>query len=181
MKRGVGFLGVLLLWIAGPAGAQDTSPVAARLAQIWLQPANLVSHVAFADALEDYCGEISNVLPRNTPREDQWVRAEIQSGNEARIDRALASDEHNRQVLVRTFEDCIAQAALLRHALSRGDRIASGRGWIQLSLVFNADLVLAGRRSGLITTQSDRFNLHFAGAMQRSFLEAALRSLEGLR
>lgn len=56
-------------------------------------------------AVREYCVEVEQDYPKNSPSEDQWLAGEIQGGGE-RVTRAIASPEMGRRMAASFTEDC---------------------------------------------------------------------------
>src|SRR4051812_30606537 len=59
-----------------------------------------------ARLIANYCTEVLKILPRNTPREDDWVEEEMRSDNWDRMARAAESVERIRKSIVSSFTEC---------------------------------------------------------------------------
>src|SRR5258708_3170050 len=101
----------------------------------------------FAQTLVNYCQDILNALPTNTPAEDAWVTSEEKTGNGAKIQRLINSKEYSRSALKNTFSECKDTATILIeliHEYSDKEsetfsRLEAGQ-FIKLALNFNTFL-----------------------------------------
>jgi hypothetical protein len=101
----------------------------------------------FAQTLVNYCQDILNALPTNTPAEDAWVTSEEKTGNGAKIQRLINSKEYSRSALKNTFSECKDTATILIeliHEYSNKEsetfsRLEAGQ-FIKLALNFNTFL-----------------------------------------
>jgi len=67
----------------------------------------------FAQTLANYCEEVLESLPTNTPAEEAWVTSEENTRDGAKIQRLLKSKEYSRSVLKSTFSECKDTARVL--------------------------------------------------------------------
>jgi hypothetical protein len=68
---------------------------------------------SFAQTLADYCQEVLQSLPTNTPAEDDWVTSEEKTRDGAKIQRLWKSKEYSRSILKATFSECKDTATVL--------------------------------------------------------------------
>jgi hypothetical protein len=61
---------------------------------------------SFAQTLANFCQEVLDALPTNTPAEDAWVTSEGKTKDAAKFIRLLKSKEYNRSFLKTTFSEC---------------------------------------------------------------------------
>ena len=100
----------------------------------------------FAQSFANYCQEVLNALPTNTPAEDDWVAAEQRTGDAGKILRVLKSKEYSRSILKQTFSDCRDTTTLLIQIQNmpekRTEVLANleARKFIALALNFNSFL-----------------------------------------
>src|SRR5215203_903967 len=66
---------------ARPADAQSYTPAAQSLSDFQPVEFKNLDRAGLAKRVLNYCNEVLQVLPRNTPREDSWVNDEMKSGN----------------------------------------------------------------------------------------------------
>lgn len=170
----------------GPAKAQtrnvvQTPPVAAMAMSLEENAHDIETRLAFAGRVRDWCSGIAGSVPRNSPAEDQWLRDELSSGLDARLSRALNSEEYSRWSLVSVLGECGILASTVVEILYRqpGDREpgAEAQWWVRLAIVLNrTDLFPLGQRLGLDPVSS---GLAWSGVVLDGVLWSAYGSARG--
>lgn len=137
-------------------------------------PAN---RVELSRRFEDYCREVLDTVPTNTPAEDAWVNAESNTSDTNRITRLVASKEWARHQLRETFSECLHKVAFLQQAQANNARSAEAAQFISLAYTFNQDTDLAAFAKR-IDLKSDLVRSTVNLFRQRLML-AAMRTLDG--
>jgi hypothetical protein len=96
----------LLATLAGPAEREQARPLLHRM--LW-----------------NYCDEMLRVIPRNSPRDNDWVQGEIDSADFARVNRITATVEYSRYNLTKVFTNCKDLTSKLIYPSSPSAAIAS--------------------------------------------------------
>lgn len=133
----------------------------------------------FANAALVHCREVSAKVPRNTPREDDWVDGELKSLEPNRLDRLMKSVEFSRWTLAHTFEECVRLTQVL--AIERLDKAKETATWVRLVRAFNDTdgLTKNGITVGLIRAadSSDPYGLMLWPGARLSIIEKAILPL----
>jgi len=148
---------LILTLVAQPVGAQDFTQTASAL----LRATDEEPRATYAKTLLNYCNEMLRIVPRNSPRETEWIQGEIKSGNRERIFRAMQSVEYSRDFLVDTFTACVAHS----------DKLATQPGlqpaaeavlWARLAITFDySDQIHEyASRLGLVKLDDIRTDIH---------------------
>jgi hypothetical protein len=187
MKRHYGLLCILgAVALQGTIYAQDSEqPIARELLSITVDPGSDYTkpgRAKFASVLATYCTEVLKALPTNTPAEDAWVRAEMNTSDMAKTRRLASSPEFSRRELKSVFENCVeATANIMRFQklTKRNDSAArlEAAELVRLALNFNYDndIRAYASRAGL---SSNAWKLDFLHSIRWALLVAALRTLE---
>jgi hypothetical protein len=141
------FLAIALLTIVlHPAG---NFPAATALFS-FITRSNIqnVDRRELAQFVSNYCTEVLQAIPRNTPREDDWVDGELRSGNWDRQVRAVQSVENTRKSLVSVFTQCTSESTkLIRPSQPTVEAVL----WTRLAMTFsNSSVVANAERLGLV-------------------------------
>jgi hypothetical protein len=139
----------------------------------------------FAHVLANYCQEVLNSLPTNTPTEDAWVTAEQKSLNGAKLSRVINSKEYSRSALRNTYTECKESAALLIQIQQLPNRTEidsrlEASKFVELALNFNTFLdphVSKVELNKSVKSELDDLHLH---VIRTGLLRAALEALQDL-
>jgi hypothetical protein len=125
-----------------------------------------------------YCTDLSRRLPRNTPKEDDWVEAELHSNEQSRILRVVDSVEFARRELSARFESCIKNSQTLASEIMTSPTRESAL-WARLLGVFISYDVTESQatRAGVLRTERDRNTLLVFMALQRTILDEVILPL----
>jgi hypothetical protein len=77
-------------------------------------------------AMRDYCAAVLAEVPRNSPRDQEWLQAERDAN---RLIHILRRPEYARSRLVEIFSDCIRDSNQILRAKDISEEVA---GWIKL-------------------------------------------------
>jgi hypothetical protein len=186
------FMAVWPLFLIGfalvPASAQQEqrSPTVRELLSISVNPNSDFTRpgrAKFVGALARYCHEVLAALPTNTPRDDAWVMAEMNTSDMAKINRLVSSPEYNRYILKDYFTSCeegTQKIISIQDQASRTENLIryEASHLVSLAAIFNNsnDIEAHAQRAGL---KPQAFALDFISSVRRALLFAALRTLEG--
>lgn len=111
---------------------------------------SFADRVRFVAALRDYCSEVLSSLPTNTPREADWLEAEMKAATGDRLRRLASSAEYSRKRLGELFGECAERVDVLAKAQATGNRKAESLTFASLAATFNSDkeFEIYARRSG---------------------------------
>ena len=172
--------------LSGEVGAQDAQRSAQeQLAGIVTNPRSDFTKTGRAKLVRlvaGYCRDVLNVLPTNTPQEDAWVEAEGNTTDLAKINRLVATPQYNRYMVRDIFSTCeerAKEAIRVQEVADRTEMVIrqEAGALVSLALSFHnsSDVQLYASRAGL---NVNALGFNFIGAVERSLLVAALRSLE---
>jgi hypothetical protein len=158
------------------AQERKTAPIAGQLLR---QVGDLLSRASanspqFAEVLTQYCKEVLQAIPRNNPREEDWLMGEMKTSDMNRVRRLVQSVEFSRWFLVERFKECFEYGDLLsRPAPPKGKDQAVL--WIQLARTFNnsEDIKGHGARIGI----SDYYIFSSIPTLRDGLLVASMISL----
>jgi hypothetical protein len=139
----------LLTSVTHPAGAQSSNtPAATALFDHIRSKIEDIDRRNLARLVSNYCTEVLQALPRNSPREDDWVDGELSSGNWDRMVRAMQWVENTRKSLVSVFTDCISESTkLIRPSQPTAEAVL----WTRVATTFsNSSIVEKAERLGLV-------------------------------
>ena len=94
----------------------------------------------FADALHKYCESVLAQVPRNTPKEDQWVENEERDTNlsqQERLNRLYNSVEYIRKDFRHIVTECTVLTIKLME-LKKASPVAEALLWVRLSGYFGS-------------------------------------------
>tara|TARA_B100001179_G_scaffold115216_1_gene82213 strand:+ start:460 stop:1023 length:564 start_codon:yes stop_codon:yes gene_type:complete len=102
--------GLIALLVAQPAQAQQGSagPEARALMEAALSESSLQSQSKrdhLVEAISAYCAKLSREMPTNSPREDDWLRRELDGSGERQM-KALSSPEWSRLMAANFISGC---------------------------------------------------------------------------
>ena len=120
---------------ASAQGVQSNALFQSMISMVGKEPA-ATQRLKFSTSVRDYCRAILERVPRNSAKEQDWLNAELNSGESHRSDRALRSIEAARSILFETFSECV------KHATEAGKNIRTEREayyWVSLAKAFQAD------------------------------------------
>lgn len=135
-------------------------------------PAN---RVELSRRIEAYCREVLDTVPTNTPAEDAWVTAELNTSDINRVNRLVSSKEWARHQLKDTFSDCLDGVTLLQQAQANNSRSAEAAQLISLAYIFNRDADLAMFAKWVDLKSELSLTNHF----RQVLMIAAMRTLDG--
>ena len=127
---------VMLVIPARPCDAQSYRPAAQSLSDFGSVEFRNIDRAGLAKRVLNYCKEVLEVLPRNTPREESWVDDEFKSGNWDRMARAGQSVEFARSALVTLFNDCTSHSSKLIN-LASPQPATEAVLWTRLAMAFS--------------------------------------------
>lgn len=167
------------------AAAQVTklTPAAGTLLDAWIVFApNAATRLRFAQALLDYCTDMDKRIPRNSPREDDWLKGELDTRDTSRVERAVASIEYGRKTLTEAFVKCLTHSRQLTVAQLPHPTVQATL-WVRLAMALNNsdDLERAAARVGLIdptTDTTDIYGVRLLGGVRYSLMQTATDILE---
>ncbi len=141
----------------------------------------------FAQTLVNFCQDVLNALPTNTPAEDDWIASEQRTRDGAKIVRLLKSKEYSRSVLKTTFSDCKDSLTLLIEIQSLPGngtetfaRLEAGQ---LIKLALNFEVSLESYLSMIemnkdVKSQLDDLHLH---VIRLGLLQATQKALQDVR
>ena len=138
------FTAVALTMVARPVHAQSSAPAKALLSFDEYEGINRTKSIdrsRLARLILDYCNDMLKVVPRNTPREEDWINEEYKSGNLDRFMRAMQSIEGARQSLVFSFQKCASHSANLTKLVS-AQPTTEAVLWTRLAVTFSEGLLV---------------------------------------
>src|SRR5262245_913766 len=135
-----------------------------------------------ARAMLDYCEAVLARIPRNSPREEEWVNAEV----DAARPHVFKRPEYARSLLVRTFSDCVRES---KQVVESQDLRVEIMSWLKLikmwhgastrilGLMVQAKMTPAPPRTG---TFEDHFGTTHIWVHTSTLWEAVFRLLNRL-
>jgi hypothetical protein len=132
---------------------------------------------SMAKAMLTYCNDVSQRLPRNTPKESEWVQGELNAPpDQNRLLRVTESVEFARYTLVEAFKDCVEYTRKLASG-SATSPVAEAALWARLARAFNDDAGIqrAAVKAGVVS-ESD-VTVAFLGGLRLTILESAVLPL----
>jgi hypothetical protein len=181
-------LGALFLVIlAGHAAGQENShPAASELVSFAFNPqasyGDAASRPQLAKLLGQYCDTVLADIPRNTPREHEWVRKGIDTRDLAVVESVISSVQFSRWTLAKTFAECSSHALTLADGPSLSP-LAQAKLWARLVMTFNGtnDLSISAARVGLVSTASDPYAFRYLGGVRYALTRAAMGVLDDIK
>lgn len=151
MKRAFLTLSLMAAFIAvivAPAKAQtisDNTPEALAVQKFFAKSLadwtnDPSARASFAEALHQYCESVLAQVPRNTPKEDQWVESEARDTNlsqQERLNRLWNSVEYIRKDFRRIVTECTVRTTKLME-LKEPSPTAEALLWVRLSIYFGS-------------------------------------------
>jgi hypothetical protein len=104
----------LITGLSAPAIAQQEIPAVRALLALAIRPDadfSRAGRVRFTEALGTFCRDVAAAIPTNTPRETDWVLAEMKTSDINRIKRLARSAEYSRHYLSDIFKECNTKVA----------------------------------------------------------------------
>ena len=186
-------LAIIIVMVSGGTSQNKTTSAIDEASSLATQPASDFTadfREKFAQTTANYCQEVLNALPTNTPAEDDWVASEQRTGDGAKILRALKSKEYGRSILKATFLDCKETATLLveliqqyprrKESSESFSRLEAGQ-FIKLAQTFNT--FLESYSSKLDLNKDVRFAMGetYLYVIRGGLLKAARRALQDVQ
>lgn len=173
---------LLLLFGVGSVIAQERTEVSKTLLRAWTgKEPDALWRRNMAQAIMGHCNELSQRLPRNSPREADWLSQELNSTDAERMFRVLQTVEYSRWLMSHYVMDCLnLTRELVRNDLSRNSEAIL---WVKFVRSVNdtQGLVSNGTRLGLMKDANiDPYGLSWWSAIRLAIIErAVLPLLEG--
>jgi len=100
------------------AFADEHTPIAAAYMPLVMKDSlEFSDRVKVAQNIGDFCRPIADAIPTLSPREQDWLRAEMNAGG-SRFDAALSSPEVSKQYTGRVARNCVSYAETLGKLLA---------------------------------------------------------------
>ena len=151
-RRGVVWgITMAVLAATAPAGSSmgPTLPSIAPLLTVVVNPNKLLTSQRrqnLVGAVKAYCSDIKRVYPRNSPKDSEWLLAELTSGGSNRVIAAVSSAEGGRRAAELFTEDCLNLSASFAKAPDQPTAFtALGYTFFR----FRKDSALLARKNGL--------------------------------
>ncbi len=168
--------------LSAPAFAQKEMQAVRDVLTMSIRPDRDLSaagRARYAEAFGAYCAELAGALPTNTPREADWVQAEMGTSDSNRLMRLVRSPEFSRHRLAEVSSECRDKVGKIRAAQRAGNVRDEAFWFVSLAVTLNndRDITLHARQANV---DLERHGIEWMSSFRYGLEIAALRAIESI-